>query len=129
MAGQPPDNHGMPGLSQRYAGPRERGTTSPDSYAVTTACVLSRNPSLLSTRLTCVFTVSSVTTSRAAISGLDRPSATSRRTCLSRGVSLASAAVGGASGVGRDGWSLSFCQKWVMPARGSAARPVLIRTR
>jgi hypothetical protein len=56
-------------------GPRERGTTSPVSYAVTTACVLSRSPSLFSTRLTYVLTVS-VTVDRLAISGLDRPSAT-----------------------------------------------------
>ena len=41
-----------------------------------TACVLSRSPSLARIRLTCVFTVSSVTVKRAAISGLDSPSAT-----------------------------------------------------
>ena len=44
-------------------------------------------------RLTCVFTVSSVTVKRAAISGLDSPSAISRSTCVSRGVSVSSPAV------------------------------------
>ncbi len=42
-------------------------------------------------RLTCVLTVSSVTTSRLAISVLDRPSAISRITSVSRGVSPPSA--------------------------------------
>jgi hypothetical protein len=52
-------------------------------------------------RLTCDLTVSSVTTRRAAISGFDRPSATRRRTCVSRGVRVASAPVAGASALGR----------------------------
>ena len=45
-----------------------------------------------------VFTVASVTTSRAAISAFDRPCATSTSTSRSRGVSSASAAAGGRSG-------------------------------
>src|SRR6185503_5655715 len=65
----------------------ERGTTSPDSYAVITAWVRSRRPSLARTRLTCVFTVWSPTTSRSAISVFERPSATSVSTSTSHGVS------------------------------------------
>ncbi|GAA5768892.1 hypothetical protein Aros01_05407 [Streptosporangium roseum] len=42
-------------------------------------------------RRTSVFTVSSVTVKQLAVSGSDRPSATSRRTCVSRGVSAANA--------------------------------------
>ena len=46
---------------QSYVDSCDRGTTRPDSYAVTTACVRSRRPSLASTRLTWVLTVSSLT--------------------------------------------------------------------
>ena len=56
----------------------ERGVTSPVSQAVTTAWVRSRSSGLVRIRLTSVLTVASVTTSRAAISGLDRPPACRR---------------------------------------------------
>lgn len=72
-----------PGRRLRVSAPR---ATSPDSYAASTAWVRSRSPSLPSTRLTWVLTVSSGTTNRWAISALDRPVAIRRSTSL---VSLA----------------------------------------
>ena len=67
-----------------------RGTTRPDSYATTTACARSRSPSFRRTWLTWVLTVSSLSTSRSAISRFERPSATRPRISVSRGVSAAS---------------------------------------
>ena len=55
-----------------------RRTTSPDSYASTTAWTRSRRPSLASRLLTWVLTVCSVTNSSAAISALDSPRASWR---------------------------------------------------
>ena len=63
------------------------GVTSADSYASTTAWTRSRTPSLASTRLTCVLTVASLSTSSAAISRLESPRAISTSTSRSRGVS------------------------------------------
>src|SRR6266536_267160 len=58
-----------------------------------TACTLSRTWSLFSMRLTWVLIVSVLTTSRAAISMLERPSAMRRRIWVSRGVRSANGAL------------------------------------
>ena len=63
------------------------GTTRPDSYAATTACARSRRSSLRRTWLTCVFTVSLLSTRRSAISWFERPAATRLRISISRRVS------------------------------------------
>src|ERR1700733_9073971 len=75
------------------------GIAIPDSYASTTAWTRSRSPSFISNRATCVFTVVSETISSDAISALDRPRATQRKTSSSRAVSSSSPG-GGAGGVG-----------------------------
>ena len=71
----------------------------PDSYASTTAWTRSRRPSFISSRATWVLTVVSETISSAAISALERPRATQRKTSSSRAVS-SSRPGGGAGGVG-----------------------------
>src|SRR5690606_17885615 len=75
-----------PGLTGPRLG-RGYSSTSPARYPSTTACVLSRAPSFASTDATCVRTVSTPTTSAAAISALVSPSATRPSTSRSRGVS------------------------------------------
>src|SRR4029077_17570706 len=63
------------------------GGISPDSYAAMTSWARSRRPSLARIRLTWVLAVAGLTTSRPAISALDRPCATSTSTSRSRPVS------------------------------------------
>lgn len=66
---------------------RSPGRTNPDSYAMMTASVRLRAPSLVSTEPTWVFTVSRPRNRRVAMAWFDSPSATSRSTSASRGVS------------------------------------------
>src|SRR5258708_39673544 len=60
------------------------GVINPDSYAAMTSWARSRRPSLARIRLTWVLAVARLTTSRPAISPLDRPCATSASTSRSR---------------------------------------------
>jgi hypothetical protein len=82
---------------------------------------------LASIRLTCVFTVSSVTTKRLAISGLDRPSATSCSTSVSRGVSAPSAGAA-AAGAGRRIRANSLISRRVIAGASSASPAATTRT-
>src|SRR4051812_10270115 len=82
-----------------------QGWTSPARKANATACARSRTPVLAKSRLTCVLTVASLTTSRAAISPFDSPAAIRVSTSVSRGVSPSTGwadpmAAGVAAGVG-----------------------------
>src|SRR6266568_5266939 len=78
------------------------GVISPDSYAAMTSWARSRRPSLARIRLTWVLAVAGLTTSRAAISALDRPCATSRSTSRSRPVSAPTSRASGRPTLGRD---------------------------
>ncbi len=76
-------------------------------------------------RLTCVFTVSSPTCSRAASSGLDSPSASSRSTSVSRGVSTSNFPCVGAFGRSRANSAMS---RRVIPGASSASPAATTRT-
>src|SRR5215207_920505 len=69
-----------------------RAVTRPVSYAMTTSCARSRAPSLSRMRLTWVFAVAGLITSRSASSSLRRPAATRASTSRSRSVSSPSSA-------------------------------------
>src|SRR5689334_15220249 len=78
------------------------GVISPDSYAAMTSWARSRRPSLARIRLTWVLAVAGLTTSRPAISALDRPCAISTSTSRSRPVSAPASRAPGRPSPGRD---------------------------
>src|SRR6266702_7986728 len=78
------------------------GVISPDSYAAMTSWARSRRPSLARIRLTWVLAVAGLTTSRPAISALDRPCAMSTSTSRSRSVSSPASRASGRPTAGRD---------------------------
>src|SRR5258708_15577683 len=89
-----------------------------------TAWTRSRSSSLNSTELTCDFTVWLARQSRAAISALVRPPATSSSTSCSRGVSRPSAG----DGTGRECVANSAMSLRVTPGASRASPPRMIRT-
>ena len=111
----------VPTLRADFVPQEPSGTTTPFSYDHTTAWTRSRRSSFIRIRATWVLTVLSSTTRSAAISALDSPWATRRRTSRSRGVSVASC--GWIAGSGRAARTNRAMSRRVIAGRSVRPRP------